>query len=434
MSNVRVLVFTGVFLPENMLKQVVSQLRVHIPGIYLSSILFGQVFLSSVANLLSVDNRLVMLVLRFSIMIFSYGYIYFFLRDKKMQIYFNLWAFSVVLFWFFYLIRLFFDVYVSGVALALPLWELLAWSLGSSLPIAICSYILASQQSLDSALIRQIKYGVLLLGISTICFLVDPGLAQGRFYLEHLNAITCANAGCSLVLLCFARIILSKINSGRLIAYLGILIGSFIIIYSATRGVLLASLLIISASVLLLRSRLNFTGFMKSKYSLQLVAVFSALVLLISASPHLVEKLFTPRSANTVLTRLEFWKISFEQFVSNPSMGIGFHLQEILGKLEIEKGIYYPHIYLFESLAIGGILMTLPLFYCMFFPMIGFCKNLKIDPNVLPSGLMATQAFFYSMHNGHLGDFPFFWMAMGIIAGSIYRIDVGKGINKQFEN
>ena len=424
-------------MPESILKQVVFKPRVHITDIYLALILFGQVFLSSIANLLSVDNRLVMLVLRFSIMIFSYGYIYFFLRDKRIQNYFNLWTLSVVLFWFLYLIRLFFDVYVSGVSLALPLWELLAWSLGSSLPIAICSYILASQQSLDSALIRQIKYGVLLLGISTICFLVDPGLAQGRFYLEHLNAITCANAGCALVLLCFARIMLCKINpteidSSRLITYSGILIGFFIIIYSATRGVLLASLLIISASVLLLRSRLNFTGFMKSKYSLQLVAVFSALVLLISTSPHLVEKLFTPRSANTVLTRLEFWKISFEQFVANPFMGIGFHLQEILGKLEIEKGIYYPHNYLFESLAIGGILMTLPLFYCMFFPMIGFYKNLKIDPNVLPSGLMATQAFFYSMHNGHLGDFPFFWMAMGIIAGSKYRIKIGNGINSQF--
>ena len=424
-------------MPESILKQVVFKPRVHITDIYLALILFGQVFLSSIVNLLSIDNRLVMLVLRFSIMIFSYGYIYFFLRDKRIQNYFNLWTLSVVLFWFLYLIRLFFDVNVSGVSLALPLWELLAWSLGSSLPIAICSYILALQQSLDSALIRQIKYGVLLLGISTICFLVDPGLAQGRFYLEYLNAITCANAGCALVLLCFARIMLCKINpteinSSRLITYSGILIGSFIIIYSATRGVLLASLLIISASVLLLRSRLNFTGFMKSKYSLQLVAVFSALVLLISASPHLVEKLFTPRSANTVLTRLEFWKISFEQFVSNPSMGIGFHLQEILGKLEIEKGIYYPHNYLFESLAIGGILMTLPLFYCMFFPMIGFYKNLKIDPNVLPSGLMATQAFFYSMHNGHLGDFPFFWMAMGIIAGSKYRIKIGNGINGQF--
>ena len=95
-----------------------------------------------------------------------------------------------------------------------------------------------------------------MIGISTICFLLDLGLAQGRFYLEHLNPITCANAGCALVLLCFARILLSKWNSfricsGQLITYLGVLIGSFIIIYSATRGVLLASLLIASASVLL---------------------------------------------------------------------------------------------------------------------------------------------------------------------------------------
>ena len=431
--------FRGVTLLINSFRQISPKMRIYLPDIYLALILFGQVFLSSVANLLSFDNRLIMLVLRFSIMISSYGYIYFFLRDKKIQNYFNLWTFSVVLFWFLYLIRLFFDVYVSGVVLALPLWELLAWSLGSSLPIAICSYILASQQSLDSALIRQVKYGVFFLGISIICFLVAPGLAQGRFYLEHLNAITCANAGCALVLLCFARIILCRTNStesnsGRLITYLGILIGSFIIIYSATRGVLLASLLIISSSVLLLRTRLVLTGLMKSKYSLQLVAGFFVLVLLISTSPHLLEKLFTPRSATTVLTRLEFWKISFEQFLANPFMGIGFHLQEILGKLEIEKGVYYPHNYLFESLAIGGILMTLPLLYCIFFPMFSFYKRLRIDPTALPSGLILAQAFIYSMHNGHLGDFPFFWMAIGIIAGSIHRIKVGNGINSQFEN
>ena len=154
----------------------------------------------------------------------------------------------------------------------------------------------------------------------------------------------------------------------------------------------------------------------------------SVLVFLIGTSPHLVEKLFTPRSANTVLTRLEFWKVTFEQFVANPFLGIGFYLQEILGKLEIEKGIYYPHNYLFESLAIGGILMTLPLLYCMFFPIISFYKKLKVDPTVLPSGLLVTQAFIYSMHNGHLGDFPFLWMATGIIAGYKYRIKASCGI------
>ena len=44
--------------------------------------------------------------------------------------------------------------------------------------------------------------------------------------------------------------------------------------------------------------------------------------------------------------------------MANPLVGIGFHLLEILESLEIEKGVYYPHNYLFESLAIGGILMT----------------------------------------------------------------------------
>ena len=80
-------------------------------------------------------------------------------------------------------------------------------------------------------------------------FFVNPGLGQGRFYLQHLNAITCANAGCTLVLPCFAKLLLHKAglingNSSQLITWLGIAIGSFIIVYSATRGVLFATLLI----------------------------------------------------------------------------------------------------------------------------------------------------------------------------------------------
>ena len=401
--------------------------RNYIADVYLALILFGQVFLSSLANLLNVDNRPVMVAFRLTIMIFSYVYIYFNIRKRKARNYLNAWTFSALSFWFLYLIRLFFDVYVSRVALALPVWELLAWSLGSSLPIAICSYILASQQMLGLVLIRQIKYGIFLLGISIICFLMNPGLGQGRFYLEHLNAITCANAGCTLALLCFAKIVLHKanliaINSRPIATYFGILIGSFMAIYSATRGVLLASFFIILVSIFLLRPYLKFTGVVRSKYAWQFATGFFVLILLISTSTHLVDKLFTSMSTITIFTRLEFWKISIEQFGTNPLVGIGFHLQEILGGLEIEKGVYYPHNYLFESLAIGGILMTLPLLYLIFSAIVNFYRNFKIDPTVLPSGLMAAQALAYSMHNGHLGDFPFFWMAIGIIAGSKYRV------------
>ena len=78
--------------------------------------------------------------------------------------------------------------------------------------------------------------------------------------------------------------------------------------------------------------------------------------------------------------------------------------------------------------------MTLPLLYCMFSPLVGFYKELRVNPAFLPSGLMVAQAFIYSMHNGHLGDFPFFWMSIGIIAGSMYRIKVGNGVNSEYEN
>ena len=370
-----------------------------------------------------------MLVFRLSIMIFSYWYIFFSLRRNKVGNFLNMWIYSVLIFWCVYLLRLLFDVYISGVALALPAWELFSWSLGSSLPIAICSYLLAAQNSLDFIFVKQVKYGVFLLGMSIIYFLVNPGLGQGRFYLQHLNAITCANAGCTLVLLCFAKLLLHKaglinINSSRLITWLGVAIGSFIIVYSATRGVLFATLLIIGVSIFQFRARLRLWHVAKWKYILLLVTVSFSLILMISTSPVLLDKLFTPNRTLSVLTRLEFWKTAIDQIAINPFLGVGFRLQEILGSLVIEKGIYYPHNYVLESLAIGGIVMTLPLLYCMLFPVFNFYKKIEYEPSsFFPMGLLAAQVLIYSMHNGHLGDYPFFWMIIGMIAGSKHRTD-----------
>ena len=80
----------------------------------------------------------------------------------------------------------------------MPAWELLAWSWGSSLPIAICTYLYAAQNKLNFILSKAVKYGLFMLGISIILFIFNPGLDQGAFYLEHLNPIVCANAGCAL--------------------------------------------------------------------------------------------------------------------------------------------------------------------------------------------------------------------------------------------
>ena len=297
----------------------------------------------------------------------------------------------------------------------------------SSLPIAICSFLFAAQNRLSPILFGQTKYGLCLLGLSIVCFVVNPGPSQGAFYLEHLNAITCANSGCALFFLCFAKILVSKssynnLHYSQVIEWAGMAVGLFIVVYSATRGVLLATFLITILSSFLFRSTLKNLVTIQRKIFLLFVPMFFGAIFVASRSPLLLEKLFTSRAPETILTRLEFWRVSAEQFATSPLLGTGFGLQELLGSLEIEKGIYYPHNYLLESLALGGIIMTIPLIYCIFFPLINFHRKAKFDPSVFPLWLLGAQALTYSMHNGHLGDFPFFWMIFGLIAGSKYRL------------
>ena len=399
----------------------------YLPDFYFAAILFGQVFFSSIANIFYVENRGVMLVLRFLIMLLSYWYILSHFRRGRAHYLRSLWIVSLASFWIIYSFRLFFDLYVSGVALALPAWELFAWSLGSSLPIAICSFLFAAQNRLSPILFGQTKYGLCLLGLSIVCFVVNPGPSQGAFYLEHLNAITCANSGCALFFLCFGKILVSKssynnLHYSQVIEWAGMAVGLFIVVYSATRGVLLATFLITILSSFLFRSTLKNLVTIQRKIFLLFVPMFFGAIFVASRSPLLLEKLFTSRAPETILTRLEFWRVSAEQFATSPLLGTGFGLQELLGSLEIEKGIYYPHNYLLESLALGGIIMTIPLIYCIFFPVINFHRRDKFDPSVFPLWLLGAQALTYSMHNGHLGDFPFFWMIFGLIAGSKYRL------------
>ena len=398
-----------------------------LPALYFSLILFGQVFFSLIAGFLNVENRIVMLALRFLIMTLSLGFIFINLRRKQIGYFFNPWVVSVILFWLLYLARLFFDVHVDGVILALPEWELLAWSLGSSLPIAICTYLYSAQSSLNFILSDVVRYGVYMLGASIIIFLINPGIQQGAFYLQDLNPITSGNAGCALFLLCFSRVLLKKItksdfNVPTSITFLGIAIGLFIAFFSATRGVIMAIGLIVLVTIFYLRSYLHLYFF----YSRKFIVAFAASLLLVglsaSLSTRLIGKLFTAHAPVTIMIRLEMWQQSLSEFFHNPLLGVGFQMHEIIGSLNLEEGLHYPHNYLLESLAIGGILLTIPLVYCILTPAINFHKKYKAEYCVLPICLLTGQVFIYSMHNGHLGDFPFFWMMISAMAGTKYRL------------
>ena len=138
---------------------------------------------------------------------------------------------------------------------------MLAWSWGSSLPMAICTYLYAAQNNLNFILFKVVRHGVFMLAISIILFMFNPDLKQGSFYLEHLNPIVCANAGCALFLLCFSRLLMNNIkkfsfSSSEIISLFGIGVGLFIVVFSATRGVISTIGLIVMGAIFCLRSHL----------------------------------------------------------------------------------------------------------------------------------------------------------------------------------
>ena len=211
----------------------------------------------------------------------------------------------------------------------MPAWELLAWSWGSSLPIAICTYLYASLNNLNFILSKVVRQGVFMLGISIILFILNPGLEQGAFYLSHLNPIVCANAGCALLLLCFSRILIKNIDrfdlsASRLTSFLGIGIGLFIVVFSATRGVILTAGLIVLGSIFSLRSILRMSFLYRWKFIASFIASLCLILLSAGLSSRLLVKLFTVHAQTTILIRLELWRTSILEFLSHPLFGAGF--------------------------------------------------------------------------------------------------------------
>ena len=92
------------------------------------------------------------------------------------------------------------------------------------------------------------------------------------------------------------------------------------------------------------------------------------------------------------------------EFLTSPLHGVGFNIQSSLGSLEIEQGIYFPHNYIFESLAIGGLLLTLPLLACFLIPITRIFSFKRKDFLHLSLSFLTFQVIIYSMHNGHLGE------------------------------
>ena len=200
-------------------------------------------------------------------------------------------------------------------------------------------------------------------------------------------------------------------------SFLGIAIGTFIVVFSATRGAILAMIIIPLFGIW------SAKGSSSCRFSFsapRLLTTFSLgilVVIVISNSDLLLDKIFTSRLWDTVFTRIEFWEVCLREFLTSPLYGVGFNIQSSLGSLEIEQGIYFPHNYVFESLAIGGLIKTIPMLAFKIKPITRIFSFKRMDFLHFSLSFLASQVIIYSMHNGHLGEYPAFWLILGLVAG-----------------
>ena len=120
---------------------------------------------------------------------------------------------------------------------------------------------------------------------------------------------------CALFLVCFSRILIKNIEKfdfhlSGLITFLGVSIGLFIAVFSATRGVFLTIVLIVLGSIFSLRSILRISFLFRWKYIVAFIASLCLIIVSASLSTNLFVKLFTSYAHATIIVRLELWRTS----------------------------------------------------------------------------------------------------------------------------
>ena len=96
------------------------------PSIFLALLLFGQVFFSTLAYFFGVENRLFILPFRGLIALYSLYVVLINIVANKSR-FLEAFPLLLVVFWFVYFAKLFFDHFLLGVATALPIWEFFVW-------------------------------------------------------------------------------------------------------------------------------------------------------------------------------------------------------------------------------------------------------------------------------------------------------------------
>ena len=314
---------------------------------------------------------------------------------------------SLTIFWCVYFAKLFLDYFLLGIATALPTWEFFVWGIGGCFLPSLSCYLLAGNSGRGLNPMSILCLGSLLLAGSTVLFAFSAGFSSHRFQLPSLNPINASHSFFVLSLFaisCLANKTSSVISSvfSAVIAAFGVSMG----IYAGSRGALLA--FVCSLLIIFLGSRYN-------KWLFLVPLLFSAYLLIQFDPSNLVSRLSAAGSDLNSVVRLSAISESIRVFLANPLLGYGFGYHLDLSNSVGYPQMWYPHNFILESLALGGLLLTSPLLICIFLA-IRSCVRFLNHFSVFQLWRIAVlvQALGYVAFSGHLANVPLFWIALGL--------------------
>lgn len=393
-------------------------------SIFVAFLLFGQVFFSTLAYLLGVENRYMILPYRFVVASYSAYIVFRGFRDGK-NIFLKAFPLCLAGFWICYFAILLSNIYFSGVTAYLPVWEFFAWGVGGCFLPSLACYIVGSKskpgkhrQDWNSLVIASL--GFLLLGFSSVFFASSASVGIHRFQLPSLNPINASHSFfvlASLALSCLInRLRFGLISLSMLcVSIFAVLMGA----YAGSRGAALAFACSSFALIFLPRS---ISGIHKL---LILISLSFSLAIIFAFNPSdLLDRFASAGSDMSSVWRLRAIMESLKVFLAHPLTGVGFIHHLNLFSFS-DHNIWYPHNLIVESLALGGLLLAFPLVLCIYLS-IRSCAGVFSDPTFeLWRIALLIQSLGFIAFSGHLSNVPMFWIALGL-SSSASSIRVAK--------
>ena len=374
--------------------------------IFVALLLFGQVFFSTIAHYFGVENRFFILPFRGFIALYSSYVVLINLVANKTR-FIEAFPLSLSAFWFIYFAKLFLDYFLFGAPIALPIWEFLAWGIGGCYLPSLACYFLADHSGRGRYPMSILFLGSLLLGSSAVLFAFSAGFSSLRFQLPSLNPINASHSFFGLALISISC--LANRHSSFVKSLLSAVVAAFAVsmgIYAGSRGALLA--FVFSFLIVFFASRFNRLWALAA-------LLFSAYLFIQFDPSDLIGRLSAAGSDNNSVLRLLAIRESIRVFLGHPFLGAGFGYHLELSASVGYQVMWYPHNFIFESLGLGGILLTLPLFICIFLAVRSCvdCLNNSSTSQLWRIAIL-VQALGYVAFSGHLSNVPLFWIALGL--------------------